>query len=248
MNKFKPYKISKDLEFKYVTEAETHSCSNTEDMRKRSSSGSTSSTVIEPFGIKFIPKANNNQRLASTENKALSEKALSEKDEEGENMLVNNKKNQIERDNREIKADFEMIDKIINTYEEVYLKHANTSQELSNIKSEENKNLLTKIDNNKKSKYTNQRKVVYSIRELEWRETYRYLLLYVFYALLLLYLVFSNFFSKRLYSDRKLLIIFIIISLSPILSIYIIVFIYYLIDKIKFIFSNKLPKNAYVSL
>ena len=158
------------------------------------------------------------------------------------------KKEQIEEYNDEIIQEFEMIEKLINTYAQVYSKQANTYQELSNIKSDENKNLLTEIDNNKKLKYTNQRKVVYGSRELEWRETYRYVLLYVFYTLLLLYLVFSNFFSKQLYNYRKLLIIFLIISLSPILSIYIIIFIYYLIDKIKFIFSNKLPKNAYVSL
>ena len=122
-----------------------------------------------------------------------------------------NKKVQIEMDNDEITAEFVMFHKLIDTYEQVYSKQANTYQELSNIKSDENKNLLTEIDNNKKIKYT-------------------------------------NFLSKQLFRYHKLLIVFLIISLSPILSIYIIVFIYYLIDKIKFIVSNKLPKNAYVSL
>lgn len=165
-----------------------------------------------------------------------------------DNQVLNARKTQIELYNDEIKAEFVIIDKLIDTYEQVYSKQANTYQELSNIKSDENKNLLTEIDNNKKIKYTNQRRVVYGSRELEWRETYRYVLLYVFYTLLLLYLVFSNFLSKQLFRYPKLLMLFLMISLSPILSIYIIVFIYYLIDKIKFIFSNKLPKNAYVSL
>ena len=137
---------------------------------------------------------------------------------------------------------------LINTYENLYNKQFNRIKELSNTRKDQNNELKKKLDNNKKIINTNKRKVVYESRELEWINTYKYILLVVFYGLLVAYLVFGNFFSSGLYKNRFILVTLIILSVFPIISIYVIRFIYFIIKKAKYFLNNEAPKNVYTDL
>ena len=140
------------------------------------------------------------------------------------------------------------MESLINTYENLYNKQFNRIKELSETRKSENKSLKNKLDNNKKVINTNKRKVVYESRELDWIQTYKYILLVVFYGLLVLYLIFGNFFSSNLYKNRPVLITLILLSSVPILNIYVIRFIYFIIENIQYFMSNKAPKNVYTNL
>lgn len=140
------------------------------------------------------------------------------------------------------------MESLINTYENLYNKQFNRIKELSETRKSENKSLKNKLDNNKKVINTNKRKVVYESRELDWIQTYKYILLVVFYGLLVLYLIFGNFFSSNLYKNSPVLITLILLSSIPILNIYIIRFIYFIIENIQYFMSNKAPKNVYTNL
>ena len=140
------------------------------------------------------------------------------------------------------------MESLINTYENLYNKQFNRIKELSETRKSENKSLKNKLDNNKKVINTNKRKVVYESRELDWIQTYKYILLVVFYGLLVLYLIFGNFFSSSLYKNRPVLITLILLSSIPILNIYIIRFIYFISENIQYFMSNKAPKNVYTNL
>lgn len=140
------------------------------------------------------------------------------------------------------------MESLINTYENLYNKQFNRIKELSETRKTENKSLKNKLDNNKKVINTNKRKVVYESRELDWIQTYKYILLIVFYGLLVLYLIFGNFFSSNLYKNRPILITLILLSSIPILNIYTIRLIYFIIENIQYFMSNKAPKNVYTDL
>tara|TARA_B100000579_G_C22722276_1_gene800029 strand:- start:51 stop:920 length:870 start_codon:yes stop_codon:yes gene_type:complete len=140
------------------------------------------------------------------------------------------------------------MESLIKTYENLYKKQFNRIKELSDTRKSENKSLKNKLDNNKKVINTNKRKVVYETRELEWIQTYKYILLVVFYGLLVLYLIFGNFFSSNLYKNRPILITLILLSSIPILNIYIIRLIYFIVENIQYFMSNKAPKNVYTNL
>ena len=140
------------------------------------------------------------------------------------------------------------MESLIKTYENLYNKQFNRIKELSETRKSENKSLKNKLDNNKKVINTNKRKVVYESRELDWIQTYKYILLVVFYGLLVLYLIFGNFFSSNLYKNRPVLITLILLSTIPILNIYIIRLVYFIIENIKYFMSNKAPKNVYTNL
>ena len=140
------------------------------------------------------------------------------------------------------------MESLIKTYENLYNKQFNRIKELSDTRRSENKSLKNKLDNNKKVINTNKRKVVYESRELEWIQTYKYILLVVFYGLLVLYLIFGNFFSSNLYKNRPILITLILLSSIPILNIYIIRLIYFIVENIQYFMSNKAPKNVYTNL
>lgn len=140
------------------------------------------------------------------------------------------------------------MESLIKTYENLYNKQFNRIKELSETRKSENKSLKNKLDNNKKVINTNKRKVVYESRELDWIQTYKYILLVVFYGLLVLYLIFGNFFSSNLYKNRPVLITLILLSSVPILNIYVIRFIYFIIENIQYFMSNKAPKNVYTNL
>ena len=137
---------------------------------------------------------------------------------------------------------------LINTYENLYNKQFNRIKELSNTRKDQNNELKKKVDNNKKIINTNKRKVVYESRELEWINTYKYILLVVFYGLLVAYLVFGNFFSSGLYKNRFILVTLIILSVFPIINIYVIRLIYFIIKKTKYFLNNEAPKNVYIDL
>tara|TARA_Y100000768_G_scaffold388865_1_gene388058 strand:+ start:1650 stop:2456 length:807 start_codon:yes stop_codon:yes gene_type:complete len=133
-------------------------------------------------------------------------------------------------------------------YENLYNNISNHANELSITRRNERGELEKKIDSNKKIINTNKRKVVYEERELSWIDSYKYILLVLFYLLVILYLIFGNFFSSELYKKRILLVVFIIISITPLISKYIIRLLYYIVEYITFFSNNKLPKNVYLNL
>lgn len=140
------------------------------------------------------------------------------------------------------------METLISTYENLYNKQFNRIKELSETRKSENKSLKNKLDDNKKVINTNKRKVIYEYRELDWVQTYKYILLVVFYGLLILYLIFGNFFSSKLYKKRPLLITLILLSSIPISNIYTIRLVYFIIKKIMYFMNNKAPKNVYTDL
>ena len=95
---------------------------------------------------------------------------------------------------------------------------------------------------------TNDRKVYYESKEMEWLETVRKLFIYIIIFMTILYLIFSNFFKSKMYKNIKVWIIvsaFIIYFLSVNILSRVTFWIY---DKILYIYNNKAPRDVYVNL
>jgi hypothetical protein len=121
-----------------------------------------------------------------------------------------------------------------------YLQRMN---DLLRIKLKEQERLKREIDQYMKRTQTNGRKVVYEDRARNGLGTIYYILLFLHFALLVLYIVFGRFIPTKAYADWKTwLLIALYISFPFFLLPSIIWFIYFLINYIK---SWRLPKNIY---
>ena len=170
--------------------------------------------------------------------------------------LVNEFADIINDNNKLITADdydniFVTIDnteRVLDSYRMIHDKQYNRIRELSETRKNENKDLNENIDNTKLLVNTNKRKAVYEKRQFDGLTTYRIVLLITFYLLLVVYLIFGNFRSSRLYRNRMFMCLFIPLTILPLIVKYIIRFIYYLTYKVSHFLNNEAPKNVYVDI
>jgi len=137
---------------------------------------------------------------------------------------------------------------ILDTYRMVYEKHFNRMVELSDTRKDENKQLIKNVDNSNLLVNTNKRKVVYEKRQFEGLQTYRLVLLIAFYLLLVIYLIFGNFFPSRLYRIRLFMYVFLSLSIAPLIIKYVVRLLYFITRKINYFLNNRAPKNVYVNI
>jgi hypothetical protein len=137
---------------------------------------------------------------------------------------------------------------ILDTYRKVYEKHFNRMVELSDTRKDENKQLIKNVDNSNLLVNTNKRKVVYEKRQFEGLQTYRLVLLIAFYLLLVIYLIFGNFFPSRLYRIRLFMYVFLSLSIAPLIIKYVVRLLYFIMRKINYFLNNRAPKNVYVNI
>tara|TARA_B110000114_G_scaffold183906_1_gene226261 strand:- start:1185 stop:1892 length:708 start_codon:yes stop_codon:yes gene_type:complete len=137
---------------------------------------------------------------------------------------------------------------ILDTYRNVYDNHYNRILELSDTRNNENKKLIKNVDNSNLLVNTNNRKVVYEKRQFEGLQTYRLVIFIAFYILLVIYLIFGNFFSSRLYRNRTFMYIFIPLCITPIAINYLVRFLYFIIKKINKFLNNRASKNVYTNI
>ena len=137
---------------------------------------------------------------------------------------------------------------ILDTYRKLYEKHFNRMVELSDTRKDENKQLIKNVDNSNLLVNTNKRKVVYEKRQFEGLQTYRLVLLIAFYLLLVIYLIFGNFFPSRLYRIRLFMYVFLSLSIAPLIIKYVVRLLYFITRKINYFLNNRAPKNVYVNI
>ena len=139
-------------------------------------------------------------------------------------------------------------ERVLDSYRMIHDKQYNRIRELSETRKNENKDLNENIDNTKLLVNTNKRKAVYEKRQFDGLAIYRMILLITFYLLLVVYLIFGNFRSSRLYRNRMFMCLFIPLTILPLIVKYVIRFIYYLTYKVSHFLNNEAPKNVYVDI
>ena len=170
--------------------------------------------------------------------------------------LVNEFADMINDNNKLITADdynnifvtIDNIERVLDSYRMIHDTQYNRIRELSNTRKNENKDLNENIDNTKLLVNTNKRKAVYEKRQFDGLEIYRTILLITFYVLLVVYLIFGNFRTSRLYRNRMFMCLFVPLTMLPLLVKYVIRYIYYLTYKVSHFLKNEAPKNVYVDI
>ena len=163
-------------------------------------------------------------------------------------MINDNNKLIITDDYDNIFVTIDNTERVLDSYRMIHDKQYNRIRELSETRKNENKDLNENIDNTKLLVNTNKRKAVYEKRQFDGLTTYRIVLLITFYLLLVVYLIFGNFRSSRLYRNRMFMCLFIPLTILPLIVKYIIRFIYYLTYKVSHFLNNEAPKNVYVDI
>ena len=163
-------------------------------------------------------------------------------------MINDNNKLIITDDYDNIFVTIDNTERVLDSYRMMHDKQYNRIRELSETRKNENKDLNENIDNTKLLVNTNKRKAVYEKRQFDGLTTYRIVLLITFYLLLVVYLIFGNFISSRLYRNRMFMCLFIPLTILPLIVKYIIRFIYYLTYKVSHFLNNEAPKNVYVDI
>ena len=139
-------------------------------------------------------------------------------------------------------------ERVLDSYRMIHDKQYNRIRELSNTRKNENRDLNENIDNTKLLVNTNKRKAVYEKRQFDGLTIYRMVLLITFYILLVVYLIFGNFRTSRLYRNRMFMCLFVPLTMLPLLVKYVIRYIYYLTYKVSHFLNNEAPKNVYVDI
>jgi hypothetical protein len=112
----------------------------------------------------------------------------------------------------------------------------------------ENKELKLAVDQEIGTTLTNDRKVDYEDQEFDWLKSVRGGLMLLYYLVLVLYLILGNFFRDSLYRNWKAWLAIVSYIAFPFTVYYIVLFIYAVVSKLHFFFTNKAPKNVYKNL
>ena len=125
---------------------------------------------------------------------------------------------------------------------------AERTLQLLNIREEENADLLNKIEMYNRIMQTNERKVVYEIRDTTSQHTYRRIMLFLYYAAIICYIIFSNFIPDKLYVNKSIWLVIIIACLIPIILNLIIKWVLIIMDVLAYWFNTRPHKDMYADL
>ena len=135
----------------------------------------------------------------------------------------------------------------IKSYEDatIYLKRM---YELLEIKSDENTRLKDDIDAYIGTVQTNDRKVDYASGETSWIGTVRTVLTFIYYSLLVIYFLISDYFTSEKYKSKKVWFLLVAYIAFPYFLNWIIVQLYYLIKYTTHKFQLRPYKNVYTKI
>ena len=149
---------------------------------------------------------------------------------------ANDKVNTMKKQHSE---DVNEITSLIHDYESAYVYKGNMG-DLSEKYEDENKTLKTEIDNNEKTKATNDRKVYYENQQIEDIQYYKSLIKIVYWVTLVLYTFI--FLYDGFYKNIKMDVILILFYIYPYVIDTIVSKIFYIIAYLK----KYIPKNVYL--
>jgi len=89
--------------------------------------------------------------------------------------------------------------------------------QLFQVRQQENADLLKKIDMYNRILQTSERKVVYEVNDTTSLHTWRRVMLFLYYSALVSYIIFGNFIPDKLYLNKIVWLILVIVSLVPII-------------------------------
>lgn len=153
------------------------------------------------------------------------------------------KKNSIEKQ-QEFMTD---ISQTLKQYQGVNLTSIRTTQ-LLKVRQDENDNLKKKLEMYDRILQTSERKVVYEINDTTGLHTWRRAMLFIYYALIVCYIIFGNFIPDKLYLNKTVWLIIVIVSLVPIILNLVIKWIFVIGSVLAYWFKERPYKDVYADI
>ena len=120
--------------------------------------------------------------------------------------------------------------------------------QLLQVRQKENADLIKKLDMYNRILQTNERKFVYEVKDSSSLHTWRRGMLFLYYSAIVCYIVFANFIPDKLYLNKSVWLILVIVSLIPIILNLIIKWVFVIFNVLGYWFKERLPKDVYADL
>jgi hypothetical protein len=120
--------------------------------------------------------------------------------------------------------------------------------ELLETRQKENADLIKKLEMYNRILQTSERKVIYEIKDSTSQYTYRRVMLFLYYAAIICYILFGNFIPDKLYINKSIWIILIIVSVIPIILNLVIKWVFIIGDVFMYWFGERPYKDVYADL
>ena len=135
------------------------------------------------------------------------------------------------------------LSQMLKQYQSEILYSARTEQLLTQ-RQIENAALIKQLDRYNKLVQTNERKVVYEIKDTDGAYTFRRVLLFLYYGAIIFYVIFGNFIPDKLYTNYSIWAIIVIASIFPIILDTIMKWIFIIIGEISYWFRDMPHKDV----
>ena len=135
----------------------------------------------------------------------------------------------------------------LNQYQGEILFSERTVQ-LLQVRQKENADLLKKMEMYERILQTSERKVVYEVKDADSLHTWRRGMLFLYYTAIVCYIIFGNFIPDKLYNNKSVWLIIVIVSLIPIILNLVIKWIFIIFSVLGYWFNELPHKDIYSEL
>ena len=120
--------------------------------------------------------------------------------------------------------------------------------QLLQVRQKENADLIKKMEMYERILQTSERKVVYEVKDSDSLHTWRRAMLFLYYTAVVCYIIFSNFIPDKLYNNKIVWLIIVIVSLIPIILNLVIKWIFIIFSVLGYWVKELPHKDVYAEL
>lgn len=207
---------------------------------------------IERLKTEYLNAKNNKKNAGSIVEEAERKYYIAKEGKSGYNdiMLDKYKQEAKKLKNISIKEHNKNIDKLENSIKNYNndKKTLESLRELLKVRTNELENLESKVDNEIKSVYTNNRRVFYEESELKSLNYYKSILIIIYFIVFIVYIILSKFFQNKKYTKVFEILKLVCLLVFPFLLYYIVYVFYQIISLFMFFFGKLIRYNVYSNL
>lgn len=122
------------------------------------------------------------------------------------------------------------------------------AEELVNVREKEKKELIKKINKYEAILQTNERKVIYEHKDMDSLYTYRRVMLFLYYSVIVCYIIFGNFIPDKKYKNYSIWAVIIIAVIFPIILNIMMKWLFITYDAISYWLAEIPHKDVYADL
>jgi hypothetical protein len=121
-------------------------------------------------------------------------------------------------------------------------------KELVKIRERENEEIMKKVNKYETILQTSQRKVVYENKNMDNLYTYRHVMLFIYYSIIIGYIIFGNFIPDQMYKKSYVWLVLIIVVIFPIILNLIMKWLFILADAVSYWYADIPHKDVFKDL